>query len=60
MILQDKFTTNRTYQLLVYLVKAAELVIFVGEWALQHNRPLLPFSRAKSHEKCFLKAPLES
>lgn len=26
------------------------LPFFVGEWALQHNRPLLPLSRAKSHE----------
>ena len=29
---------------------AADLRFFVGEWALQHNRPLLPLSRAKSHE----------
>ena len=27
------------------------LPFFVGEWALQHNRPLLPLSRAKSHEE---------
>ena len=26
------------------------LPFFVGEWALQHNRPLLPLSRAKGHE----------
>ena len=36
------------------------LPFFVGEWALQHNRPLLPLSRAKSHENFLLKAPLES
>ena len=29
---------------------------FVGEWALQHNRPLLPLSRAKIHESFFKKA----
>ena len=26
---------------------------FVGEWALQHYRPLLPLSRAKSYENFF-------
>ena len=35
------------------------LPFFVGEWALQHNRHLLPLSRAKSYENFFLKAPLE-
>ena len=39
-----KFTANRTYRLLPFCV---------GEWALQHNRPLLPLSRAKSHEIFF-------
>ena len=29
------------------------LPFFVGEWALQHNRPLLPLSREKSHEIYF-------
>ena len=33
-----------------------KLPFFVEEWALQHNRPLLPLSRAKSHEKNFFKS----
>ena len=33
------------------------LPFFVGEWALQHNRPLLPLSRAKSHENFCLWNP---
>ena len=31
------------------------LPFFVGEWALQHDRPLLPLSRAKGHENFFKK-----
>ena len=29
---------------------------FVAEWALQHNHPLFPLSRAISHENVFYKS----
>ena len=47
---QDKFITNRTYQLCIESW-LQNLRFFEGEWALQHNHPLLPSSRAKIHEK---------
>ena len=59
MILQDEFTAI-TEPISYWCVQLGlqNFPFFVGELALQHNRPLL--IESKKSGKFFLKAPLES
>ena len=61
LIARKHFDSSRLFPLALFvsLVDAwrdfhiSNLLFFVGEWALQHYRPLLPLSRAKSYENFF-------